>query len=271
MLDSYKKAYEQCADNLIKENWRKMNKNVLVNKYIEIENDPKLANAYMSAIIVRYWGAINKYHMMSYRSATPENYHDWLVGAILRAIKNRKWKDPNNKLYGDPNGPDKVLNRCIISERLVWYQGANTFKRRQNFTAESIERMQEDLEDAAPFPTYEEDKLEAGNMDINNLIDKAFKNKEYIMAFMIDGIINYNTFEKAKNEDGKNFIQFSEKKLLRHMNNLNTTIGGNFSFTYDKPLEEVEEAIDDCKKLTRTRMRTAVKRNMKKLQQIYSH
>ena len=36
-------------------------------------------------------------------------------------------------------------------------------------------------------------------------------------------------------------------------------------------LEKVEEAVDDCKKLTRTRMRTAVKRNMKKLQQIYSH
>lgn len=271
MLESYKKTYEQYADSEIKENWRKMNKNDLINKYIEIEKNPRLANAYMSAIIVRYWGAISKYHILSYKSATPENYHDWLVGAILRGIKNRKWKDPNNKLYNDPNGPDKVMNRCIISERLVWYQGANTFKRRQNFTTESIERLQEDLEDAAPFPTYEEDALSPGNMDINNLINKAFKNKEYVMAFMIDGIINYNTFEKAKDDEGKSFIQFSEKKLLRHMNNLNATVCGNFSYIYNKPIQEVEEAVDDCKKLTRTRMRTAVKRNMKKLQQIYSH
>ena len=271
MLESYKKAYEKCADTWIKENWRKMNKNDLINKYIEIESDPHLANAYMSAIIVRYWGAISKYHMLSYKSATPENYHDWLVGALLRGIKHRKWKDPNNKLYNDPNGPDKVMNRCIISERLIWYQGANTYKRRQNFAIESIEKMQEEIEDTSILPTYEENQLSAGNLDVKNLIDKSFKNKEYVMAFMIDGIVNYNTFEKAKNDEGKSFIQFSEKKLLRHMNNLDTTVCGNFSYNYDWPIQEVEEAVDDCKKLTRTRMRTAVKRNMKKLQQIYSH
>ena len=271
MLDTYKKLYENCADTWIQEDWRKMNKNDLINKYIEIESDPVLANAYISAIVVRYWNAINKYNMLSHKSAEPEFYHEWLVGAILRGIKNRKWKDPNNKLYNDPNGPDKVINRCIISERLVWYQGANTYKRMQNFNMESIERIQEEPEEASFLPSYEETQLSAGSLDIKGLINKSFNNKEYVMAFMIDGIINYNTFEKSKNTEGKSFITFSEKKLLRHMNGLNATICDNFSYSYGLPIDKVKEAMSNCKSLTRGRMRTAIRRNMKKLRQIYEH
>ena len=269
MLDDYKKAYDKCAD--IIPNWRIMNKNDLVNKYIDIEQDPRLANAYMSAIIVRYWGALSKYKLLSYKSISEQEiYHDWLVQAILRAIKHRKWKDPNNKLYNDPNGPDKVINRCIISERLIWFQGANTHKRKQNFNMESIEHIEEDTENNTPIPTYESEEMSAGNMDVSNLITNAFDNKEYVMAFMVDGIVNSNVFDSLKDENGKPCIKFNEKKLLRHMNTLKPEYSKIFAQMFNKPIKTVEEAILDCNKLSNNRMKTAIKKNMKKLQKIYS-
>lgn len=269
MLDTYKKAYEKCADALISENWRKMNKNDLVNKYIDIEKDKKLANAYMSAIIVRYWGALSKYYNSSYKVVDKMTCHDWLVQAIMRAIKNRKWKDPTNKLYNDPFAPDKVINRCIISERLIYFQASNTAKRRQNYGMESLEKLQDDFGDAPNLPTYTPEELDEGTISISNLIDKAFNEEEYVLAFMVDGIINYDTFETFKDDKGNKYTEFSEKKLMRHLRALNSSYCKNFSTTFNQPLNKVTEAVEKCKQLTRPRLRTAIRRNMKKLNRKY--
>lgn len=269
MLDSYKQEYEKCADAYVVENWRKMNKNELVNRYIEVESNPKLANAYMSAIICRYWGALSKYHYSSSSSVDKFTYHDWLVGAILRAVKNRKWLEPGNKLYGDPNGPDKVINRCIISERLGFFQSSNTYKRRQNYGIDSIDRLQEENADSSQIPSYVPEEIDEGNLSIKQLISDSFDKKEYITAFLIDGIINYDVFEQ-KGKSDLDYSIFSEKKLLRHLRALNVAYSRNFAQIFDKPIEEVELAVNECTSLTRTRLKTAVNRSMKKLTNHYN-
>lgn len=277
MLSTYKKTYEQCADSLITENWRKMNKNTLVNKYIEIEKDEKLANAYMSAIIVRYWGALNKYWNSSYKVVDKMTCHDWLVQAIMRAIKHRKWKDPNNKLYNDPYAPDKVINRCIISERLIYFQGSNTAKRKNNYGVMSLTQLLEENSDPNNenytsqnlLPLYNPKELDEGSISLSSLVDKAFDEKEYVLAFMVDGIINYDTFERFKDDEGKNYTEFSEKKLMRHLRALNSKYCETFAFNFNKHIDEVEKAVEECKQLTRPRLKTMVKRNMKKLYKKY--
>ena len=55
-LEFYRKAHEARASSI--EGWKTMNKNDLVNKYIEVEDNAELADAYMSAILCRYWGII---------------------------------------------------------------------------------------------------------------------------------------------------------------------------------------------------------------------
>ena len=268
MIDSCKKTYLQYAS--IIPGWDKMNKNDLINKYIEVENDPQLANAYLSAIILRYWNALNKYYFTSYRSTDVETCHEWLVSAILRALRHRKWKDPSNKLYNDPDGPDKVINRCIYSQRQGWFQSANTDKRRANFSAESVDKLVEALGDLAPLPTYEERGLDEGSIDINSLIETSFERGDYVMAFMVDGIVNYDSFERTKEDDGRSYLQFSEKKLLRHLNNLDDNFCSVFAFHFNKSIEEVKSAKDSCRTLTRNRMRSKVRKNLIKLRKLYS-
>ena len=269
MLDFYKRAHEQKAS--IIPNWHKMNKNDLINKYLEVEDDPVLADAYMSAIIVRYWSAISKYHYLSYKSVKDiTTYYDWLVLAIMWAVKHRKWKDPTNKLYGDPNGPDKVVNRVIKSERLIWFQAANIPKRRGEITLESIEKLQNDLGDLAPIPVYDDDPVNSGTSDISAIVDRAFKNKEYIMAFVINGIINYNVFNKVKDESGKTYLEFSKKKLMRYVNRLDDDDCALFASYFHMPLNTVQNARDECFQMSRNRLKIAVDKSIKKLQKIYT-
>ena len=155
-LEFYRKAHEARASSI--EGWKTMNKNDLVNKYIEVEDNAELADAYMSAILCRYWGIIASFRKNSFRSIHDETiYYDWLTYAVMRAIDKRRWKDPQNKLYNDPNGPDKVINRCLKCARLGWYQQSNRPGKKANHATESIEQ-------AADNGFLNEDKESAENI-----------------------------------------------------------------------------------------------------------
>ena len=42
-----------------------------------------------------------------------DDFAMWLE-AFFVAFKYRRWKDPKNKLYNDPKGPDKVIRRKYL-------------------------------------------------------------------------------------------------------------------------------------------------------------
>lgn len=263
MLESYKKLYEQVANQI--PNWKKMSKNDLINGYIDNEHDKKKADAYMSAIVCRYWNAISKYYSTSHNSVSIEDCYDWLIRSILYAIQRRPWRDPKNKLYTDPNGPDKVVNRVIISTRLGFFQSSNTHKRKCNFGNTSVEHLIEELGDAAPLPISDDLHDAEGNLDIQALILNAFKNKEYLLAFMVDGIVNYDPFDRERGEDGFLYTQFNIRKLSRHLRALDGVYCKNFSNFFKLKEDDVRNAVQDCKNLSRTRMYTAIKKNLKLL------
>lgn len=99
--------------------WEKINKNTLCNLYIENENDPKLRDSYISAIILRYWNSIGKCYYKSSGYFTSDECYNQLITAILHALKNRPWLNPASNVFNDENGPDKVINRCIESTRIT--------------------------------------------------------------------------------------------------------------------------------------------------------
>ena len=270
MLTTYKKSYERCADLFITENWRKMNKNDLVNRYVEVEKDPQLANAYMSAIICRYWGAINKYYNSSYKSVDVQTCYEWLIQAILWAVQHKKWLEPGNKLQNDPNGPDKVINRCIMSVRLGFFQSSNTDKRRQNFGLDSLEGVEESEAKAALVPAFESEELDEGTLSVRQLVDNAFDRKDYATAFVIDNIINYDVFKAVRDEEGVLHNTFNKKKLLHLLRAMNYNYCKTFAYYYNKPLDSVSQAVQECTSLSRTRLKTAVDRSMRSLVKHYT-
>ncbi len=167
MLDAYKKLYEKVADEI--PGWRKLDKNTLINKYVENENNPTLKESYIAAIMCKYWGAISKYYQSSHSSGvTAEDCHDWLTHAVMYALAHKNWlkqystkkrvyldvvvKDPIsgeeriekqmkwiqdnsmiNSSYSDPKGPDKCMNMCIASTRSIFYDASNHMKRSINY------------------------------------------------------------------------------------------------------------------------------------------
>lgn len=250
--------------------WDTMNKNDLINKYIDAKGDKRSEEAYLSAIICRYWWAISKYEKTSHKSIQDSTiYYDWLVNAILKATKNKKWRDPKNKLYTDVNGPDKVVNRCIISQRLEWYQSANKQRRRLNINASSIEHLQDELGDGAPIPQFEDNELNGGMLEIKSMVNKFVSEGDFVDAFIVSGIVGYNLFDTVKDSKGKKQLVFNQKKLLRYLHNMTIDDCEFFSYIYGIPLKTVIDAKDKCQSISRYKMKVFVRRGMNKIKEAY--
>ncbi len=224
-----------------------------------------MADAYMSAIICRYWSAISKYYAASRTSVSVETCYDWLIRSILYAIKRRPWTIPESNLYGDPTGPDKTINQVIKSTRLGYYQYSNANKRKCNYGNTSLEQLIENLGEAAPLPEEDPSLDLPMSIDLKNFVRDAFKNKEYVLAFMVDGIVNYEVFDYERGKDGYTYSQFSPKRLARHLRSLSSGYCERFSNTYKIEESETEAAAEEVKDISRLRLKTMMNRNMKLL------
>lgn len=103
------------------------------------------------------------------------------------------------------------------------------------------------------------------SIDIKNFIRNAFQNKEYVLAFMVDGIINYEVFDHIKDKDGYTYSQFSQKRLARHLRSLSSGYCERFSDMYQIKESDTEEAAKSVKEITRLRLKTMMNRNMRLL------
>lgn len=262
-LEFYRKAHEARASSI--EGWKTMNKNDLVNKYIEVEDNAELADAYMSAILCRYWGVIASFRKNSFRSIHDETiYYDWLTYAVMRAIDKRRWKDPQNKLYNDSNGPDKVINRCLKCARLGWYQQANRPGKKANHATESIEQ-------AADNGFLNEDKESSekiSSVAVKDLVERFMKRGEYVSAFAVSGIVTRDVFDTTV-EDGKKYLSFNKKRLVKYLYNLSEDDCEDFSEYFNIPLDEATHAKDDIAMLSRARLHTAVRRSLTNIKRAY--
>lgn len=262
-LEVYRKAHEVKAS--IIDGWKTMNKNDLVNKYIEVENNKELADAYMSAILCRYWGIISFYRKMSYRSVHDDTiYYDWLVTSVMRAIDKRRWKDPENKLYIDPNGPDKVINRCLRCARLGWYQQANRPGKKANHVTESIDKASE----GGVLPDFSDNEESINSVSVSDLVERFLKKGEFVSAFAVSGIVTQNVFDITV-EEGKKYLCFNKKKLVKYLYNLSDKDCSDFSDFFNIPISEVTAAKNHVAELSRARLHTAVRRSLSSIKRAY--
>lgn len=249
ILVNYYKNFAKIADSIPQ--WREMSKNDLLNAYIDHEEDCNKRESYIAAIMCRYWGAIGKYYRTSSYSASVEDCFEWLTHAVMYALKQRKWRDPENKLFTDVNGPDKVLNRCIISTRHIFYQASNTDSRKLNFAVESIEGLFEDnLSYVLPADDNASDDMTA-NLYLKDLVRDSFNREYYIQAFIIDGIINAPVFDIDK---GTMTSVFSKRKLVKHLRTIDFKYCDTFASTYTLPLDKVQEISEFLKEISSTKL-----------------
>ena len=128
MLQESYDLYASLADNI--PNWKNIDKNELINKYIEYEKtDHTLANYYMGAIMCKYWPKIYRFYKATPLVCTYEDVYDWLTESIVKTLEHKTWLNPDHKLYGDPKGPDKCINIRMKSCRLNYLIAVNRDKK----------------------------------------------------------------------------------------------------------------------------------------------
>lgn len=261
MLYAHRQMYKQVADLI--PGWQQIEKSELINKYIEYEHTDKvLANSYAAAIIYKYWALIDKYYRLSMTSSVEkETCCEWLADAFLYTVKHRKWTDPNNKLYTDKNAPDKVLNRCMNSERHIFYQSANYDCRKANYSSLSIQNLQEQKLD---YMLPHEIDHDQEYLWLKDIITKKFNDKLYLEALVIDYIIYSNVFSRDKNT---NDAIFKFDLLVKNIRNINKDYIKIICARYNLKSENIDRIYDEIHQYTVLKLRKQCRNIMEKFKE----
>lgn len=262
MLRDVLLSYEAVADATIP-NWRNANKNDLIRECVANKNNKDTYNNYVSAIIARYWSLATKFYYKNSSSVTPDECYGWLLDSILYALDKEQWNDPTKAVYNDPNGPDKVINRCMVSARLMFYQASNCENRKINYNVYSSDKLQEELGDSA-FPAVDDDDLSLVSDVIEGLVKKAFNKGDYFSCAVIDTIAYKETYDTVK-ESGSIFTQFNPKKLAKNLRKCDDAYCDKFFKRYHVTSEEAREQITSIKRFSTDKMYRWIDRTLRKL------
>ena len=251
MLDEYKKSYEECA-SIIKD-WKKLSALELCSKYIDTkDNNSDLSESYLSAIILKYWHIISRtYFSQKVKIATEEDVYNWFIEGILAAVNTHCWTDPKNSLYQDELGPEKAISVCIYSAKLNFFEALNYDKRKIHKFSYSLDELEENSSDGYYFPYH--DKTPYMEMYMYKKIRSLFEQYNYFTAFLLDAIVNVDVF--SKNIDGSGDVyRLSDRKLIKHLRNIDNRYIQIFSNTYDLDKKEIKQGADFIKNLDSNRM-----------------
>lgn len=263
--------------------YQNISKQDLANGYCDADEagDDVSRDHYYSALVLRYWFKIKKYYEESKSAFNIFDCYEWLNHALLYALNHKPWRDPNNKLYGDPNGADKTINRCIISTRLINYQHANTDRSKINHVATSLDNL---LDDTGDF-IFRDSAMESNDENVaENLIKDFIHNNKVLEAMIIDGICNQDSFKEKQIKKvikGHSYIDydednnpatvevpdaeviskeytFSDTKLAKHLMNIDENFVNTFSHNYSVDKELVENEVNKLKNMSPARVKTCI-------------
>lgn len=195
MIQETYMSYVHCASAL--GNYQSISKTDLANGYVDAEEsgDDVGRSRYISALMLRYWYKIFEWAKDVNLKLDLDDYASWLYEAIQLACQYKRWRNPSDKLYNDPNGPDKVFNTWFTTVRLRHYDIINTDKRRINYYAYSMEESIEIHGDAADALNMV-DSL-AKYDDIKDIIQSYINSGKILEAAVLNSIINENVFDES--------------------------------------------------------------------------
>lgn len=216
--------------------YQAMTKTELANGYCDADEagEETVRSAYFSALMLRYW-----YKIFEFQKDSPnvgldlDDFSSWLSEALMQALNARKWRDPDNKLYEDKNGPDKVINMWCSTIRLRHYYQFNLDNNRANFGCDSIDRQIEAYGDSAEC--MQQCTVDSHDeIGIKGLINDLFKRNKILEAIIVDSIVYQNTWKTIKStvtyfdevlqkdkKAPKEVEEFSKRSLLEFLSNIN--------------------------------------------------
>lgn len=251
ILEEYKQIYESNADLLVPD-WRDLSKNQLVLKAIDNRNN-SCFEGYLSGIMVKFWNTLNTYYNKCKLVVTAEDVHSWVVSSVMYAIDNKPWERESSSVYGKPNAPTIVINRCIESRRLTFYQQLNRYNKKINSLTLSLDSLTSDYKDVY-CPTYEDEY----QIEIVHIVKAYFDKKDYFMAYLIDSI-SYEMYDVDKDL----------KRLTTHLKTMSDEYKFRFSSRYEIPMSQIEKSVPYMCKLTRNRIKFNIERNVNYLRFLY--
>lgn len=265
MLEDYKESFRQCADLI--PGWKELSKNDLCRKYVENAGNPDIQNSYFSAIMYRYWNLIAKYYYMSSNVASPEDCYEWLEDSVYGCLKATSWDREDSSIYKDPNGPDKVINRCMKCARLTYYQFINRKKRKDNFGLLSLDELSELFGTTVSEPESSENLDEdIGRWAIEDYVKYLFMQKDYFTAVMIDVIQTQDVFDVVISKEYGGQFKFSLKKLTRFMSTINDEFVQQFARKYSLTYEDVEHGMSYFRSLRPPTIKAKIQTVLERLQ-----
>lgn len=265
MLEEYREVFRQCAD--LVDGWQELSKNDLCRKYVENEGNAEIQNSYFSAIMYRYWNLIAKYHYMSSNVASPEDCYEWLEDSVYCCLTSKSWEKKDSSIYRDPNGPDKVINRCMKCARLTYYQFINRKKRKDNFGLLSLDELSELFGTTVSEPESSENlEDDIGRWAIEDYIRYLFVQKDYFAAVMIDVIQTQEVFDVTVSKEYGNQIKFSLRKLTKFMSTIEDEYVRKFAEKYHFTYEEAERGMSYFRKLKQPTIKAKIQTVLERLQ-----
>jgi hypothetical protein len=236
--------------------FQSLTKTQLANGYCDAEEagDMVKRDQYFSALMLRYWFKVMEFYRNSpFVRQEPDDFSSWIAESLNVAFKYRQWRNPSHPLNKDPNGPDKVINKCLFSTRKRWHKYANQDKRRVNFFVESIEEHFEKYENKSQSLTEHVEYADVQSS--SQAIVQLYLNRgKYIEAIIIDHIAHYNSFsfKSSKKGEKKDYV-FSKVMLVKELAEIDETYISNFKDIYSVKEENLLEAIEEIKSQTEKR------------------
>lgn len=255
MLKTYKEVFQN-AVTMIPDH-KSLTQIELAEKYSE---GGLLQDAYLAAIVLRYWNIIEKLVYKDYGLYDPKEAYDWFMDSLLYILRDQPWKDPKSSVYNDPRGVEKTLNTCVKCSRANWFQASNRQKRKINHNLSSLDALADEFKDA-----YMPRDLVIDNDDTNSykyLVLEYYNKQQYLLALIIDLIVNDLDLDKCK--DNKTLIQ-NVKKCVRSIPKDYAKI---FAENYELDALQVEKSFSYIYNMSEHKLRQSIENYIYKLKVI---
>lgn len=243
-----------------------------------------LKNIYISALILRFWYAIDK----MYRSNTVApclEYVDffwWLYEAIEYACKYRGWRDPSKNLNAQ-----QCINQCINTIKLQKYYDLRLDKNKTvNYCCSMDAPIGGDGDDAAKtigdMLESEEYVDDHSSDDVILLVQSYIDNNKLIEAILIDSIAFNDVMKhdkkviKTVNAEGET-VRYTEHssefwpyKLIQTIRNLPATYKKSFMKKYKISEEKLTAILDVIDKTNNQKLYKYLDRTLGELRVSYA-
>lgn len=240
------KIYSSCYEtaNSLK-GWQKLNKNDIANLYLD-NRHTEMGNIYGAALLCKYWYKVGLIWKNNKRSMTQEDCYEIVWDGIEKAMDYAAWRNPDNRLYLDPNGPDKAINVCIDSVRKIYYTFTNRDKRKihYGFNSSSIEGFEDDHDGYVGdlLEGYYEDEYsdDLGTFYVISLISSFIRKNKLAEAIVIDNICFNDSVIQSKEI---NRAVYNERKLVTEIHLLDPE---EYSEYFAERYEISAEVVKEC-------------------------